>query len=205
DEITITNDTPSDNFAYFFGSELAPQTGFFSAGHQPCGCKFLEWRDWDGGRDWVDPDTNATHTEFVHLGTWVAGDITNEADLPTSGEAFYAGHAVGNVTRNIGGTDYQYIAGGGFNMNWDFNTRTGTASISDFDGINASANISDTSLPNALNSFAGGLNVSDSLTDNVDTSVTGGLNGSFVSGPAESAQGVIGSFDLVGATVSATG
>jgi hypothetical protein len=146
------------------------------------------------------------HTEFVHLGTWVAGDISNEADLPTSlGDASYAGHVVGNVTRNIGGTDYQYIAGGGFNMNWDFNTRTGTASISDFDGINASANISDTSLSGALNSFAGGLNGTDSLTDNVDTSVTGGLNGSFVSGPAESAQGVIGSFDLVGATVSATG
>src|SRR4029078_10365194 len=120
--VTIENDTRGDNFMYFFGNDLAPQTEFFSDGHQPCVCKFLEWGYWGGRRDLVDPDTNATHTESVHRGAWVAGDITNEADLPTSGEAFYAGHAVGNVTRNIGGTDYQYIAGGGFNMNWDFNT-----------------------------------------------------------------------------------
>jgi hypothetical protein len=205
DEITIDNDDPSDNFAYFFGNELAVQTGFFSAGHQPCVCAFLEWGYWGGRRDWFDTVANETRSEFVHLGTWVAGNITNEVDLPPSGEATFSGHAVGNVTRNIGGADYQYIAGGGFNMNWDFDTREGTASISDFDGINASANISDTSLPNALNSFAGGLTGTDSLTDNINTSVSGGLNGSFVSGPGGSAQGVIGSFDLVGATVSATG
>jgi hypothetical protein len=204
DEITITNDTPSDNFAYFFNNQLAVETGFFTEDHPPCVCAFLEWGYWGGRRDWDDGNA---HTEFVHLGTWVAGDISNEADLPTSlGDASYAGHVVGNVTRNIDGTDYQYLANGGFNMDWSFQTRTGTASISDFDGINASANISDTSLPNALNSFSGTLNGTDSLTNFEDTSVSGGLNGSFVAEQGGSpAAGVIGSFDLMGASVSATG
>jgi hypothetical protein len=207
DEITITNDIPSDNFAYFFNNELAVQTGFFPEDHPPCVCAFLEWGYWGGRRDWFDTGANEMRHEFVHLGTWVAGDISNEADLPTSGEASYAGHVVGNVTRNIDGTDYQYIAGGGFNMDWSFQTRTGTASISDFDGINASTpagGLTDTSVSNALNSFTGTLSGTDTFPV-TPTPVSGGIDGSFVSGPGGSAAGVIGSFDLVGASVSATG
>jgi hypothetical protein len=202
DVITIENDTPDDNFMYFFGNDLAPQTEFFSDGHQPCVCKFLEWGYWGGKRQYFDADAGVTREEFYHLGTWVAGDISNEADLPTDGTATYSGHAVGDVTRNIDGVDNQYVAGGGFDMTWDFGSRTGTATISDFDGITASAPVTDTSIANAANSFAGSFSGTDSIGGN---SVTGGLNGSFVAGPDGPEQGVIGSFDFAGPGVSATG
>jgi hypothetical protein len=202
DVITIENDTPDDNFMYFFGNDLAPQTEFFSAGHQPCVCKFLEWGYWGGKRQYFDADAGVTREEFYHLGTWVAGDISNEADLPSDGSATYSGHAVGDVTRTINGVDNQYVAGGGFDMTWDFGTRMGTATISDFDGITASAPVTDTSIANAANSFAGSFSGTDSIGGN---SVTGGLNGSFVTGPDGTDQGVIGSFDFAGPGVTATG
>jgi hypothetical protein len=178
---------------YFMGSELAPQTDFF-AGRGPCVCKFLEWGYW-GTRINLE---SGSSSEVFHLGTWVAGDVKNEVDLPLSGDATFSGHAVGNVARDIDGTTHQYIAGGEFDMTWSFAEREGQATISDFDGFNVGGAMSATSLSGSSepNQFGGPLS-GDGLS--------GALDGSFVSGPTGPAQGVIGSFDLSGSGFSATG
>jgi hypothetical protein len=184
---------------YLIGSELAPQTGFFPSGQQPCVCKFLEWGYWGTRINWKDtPESTDIFSEFFHLGTWVAGNVTNEIDLPESGSAAYSGHAVGNVARVIDDVTHQYIAGGGFDMTWDFGARSGVATISDFDGFTVSGAMASTSLAGSSepNQFDGSLS---------GAGLTGGLDGSFVSGPLNPAQGVIGSFDLSGSGFNASG
>jgi hypothetical protein len=206
-EEVIFADEPEDDPSntYFIGSELAPQTGLFASGTGPCVCKFLEWGYWGTRINWKEtPESPDTFTEIFHLGTWVAGNVTSEVDLPDDGSASFSGHAVGNVARVIDDVTHQYIAGGGFDMSWDFGTRTGTTTITNFDGFNVAGNIAATSLENSSdpNQFGGGL-VGDEIAGSDE--ITGSLNGSFVTGPLSSTQGVIGSFDLSGAGFEATG
>ena len=133
---------------YFIGSELAPQTDFF-AGRGPCVCKFLEWGYW-GTR--VNLESGSS-SEVFHLGTWVAGDVANEVDLPQSGGATFSGHAVGNVAKVIGDVTHQYIAGGNFDMTWNFASRAGAATISDFDGFTVTGQVASPSGPAPIRHF----------------------------------------------------
>lgn len=180
---------------YLMGSELAQQTGFFPKNVKPCECKFLEWGYWGTQVDWDRADQEgAQFQDFFHLGTWVAGDITPDVDMPQTGTATFNGHAVGNVARNIDGKTNQYLAAGKFDMTWNFGQREGTASIKNFDGMNASGKMNSTVLNPSR--FGGGL---------AGSGVKGNLLGAFVNGPKGPAQGVIGNFDLSGNGVMATG
>jgi hypothetical protein len=206
--MTIPTHEPLDNpnNTYFFGSELmAPQTGFFPVGTGPCVCKFLEWGYWGTQFRWK-PTPTEVFSEFFHLGTWVAGNITNEVDLQTSGTATYTGHAVGNVAR-VDDIDplvtHQYIAGGDFDMSWDFAARSGEATISNFDGFTPlTGDVKSTSLPGSPVAEPNRFYTPYGL---IGGDLTGNLSGSLVSGPLNTAQGVIGSFDLSGAGYMATG
>jgi hypothetical protein len=74
------------------------------------------------------------------MGAWVAGTALSQADMPTTGSASYAGHAVGTV---INGTA-RYIAAGSFNANFSFASRSGSMTIGNFDGMSMSGAISST-------------------------------------------------------------
>ncbi|MES0879828.1 FecR domain-containing protein [Roseibium sp. SCP14] len=165
-------------------------------GTTACTCAFLEWGYWGTSLDYDDADGDLTSPEQrrdqFHLGTWVAGDVTNSVDLPNSGSASYAGHAVGNVVSN----GVQYLAAGDFNMSVNFADRAGTATISNFDGRTMSAIVNEQSIANG-NLFSGTLSGSGSLT--------GDLNTSFVGGPGGNHDGVIGNFNASEGTWSANG
>ena len=62
-------------------------------------------------------------------GTFVIGDLPEIADIPMVGTASYTGHAAATIHNG----DAVYAAVGGFSMDWDFASRTGTASISNLD------------------------------------------------------------------------
>jgi trimeric autotransporter adhesin len=205
DDETVLQVHPTDfPKTYFFGNELAPQPAFFAgAGVTPCECKFLEWGYWGTLVRWRAESEEFFRPDFFHLGTWVAGDISREAALDTSGGATYHGHAVGNVARDFNGTTHQYLAAGQFQLNWDFGSRTGSAQINNFDGMNFSSGqggLASATSPGSqeFNRFTGGLSDGNGIS--------GGLSGSFVRGPLDDpAQGVIGNFDLSGSGFSATG
>ncbi len=157
-----------------------------------CTCEFLEWGYWGTKIEASDAKlAEGDRFDTFHMGTWVAGDVTNSADLPISGSANYLGHAVGNVVDG----DAQYLAAGDFAMSLDFASRTGTATISNFDNRSMNAAISETSVSSG-NMFEGTLS-GGSLSGTIATSV--------VSGPDSNYQGVIGDFNAVDGTWSATG
>jgi hypothetical protein len=143
----------------------------------------------------------------VHLGTWVAGKVANEdalnVEIPVTGNATYNGHAVGNVTRdvgNLGTTVQQYVAAGDLQLNWDFGDRKGDMTISNFDGLTLSSGFEGLTTPagsqnsGTPNAFSGDLSAGVGLT--------GSASGAFTLGPDNptlpTPQGVMGAFDING-------
>lgn len=162
------------------------------AGYEHClDCDFLDW-GWWGTRVSVDDEEGiGSRTDVVHMGTWVAGDITSEADMPTGITATYTGRALGTVSRD----GANYIASGTMGMTFDFNDRAGNLSINNFDGITVSAQVSDINTPNQ-----------GTFTGNWGTSgFSGGVSGAFVNNGTIKAGGVIGDFVIGGTGVLATG
>ena len=162
------------------------------SGKTKCTCDFLEWGYWGAKIETSDSSLSADRFDTFQIGTWVAGQVTNSADLPTTGTATYAGHAVGNV---VSGTS-QYLAAGDFSMSLDFATRNGTATIANFDDRTMSATITEQTVVNG-NLFSGPLSGPSGLSGDIQTSV--------VTGPNGNDQGVIGDFNAVQGTWSASG
>lgn len=161
------------------------------SGKTECTCAFLEWGYWGTALSF-DDSTNlpeGQRYDTAHLGTWVAGNVTNSSSLPLTGSANYAGHAVGSVV-NAGS---QYLAAGNFNMNMDFGNRTATASVTNFDGRNFSANLTEQNLASG-NMFSGTVS---SMTGTMNTSIVGGANTNY--------DGVIGNFNVQDGSWAATG
>jgi hypothetical protein len=63
------------------------------------------------------------------MGTWVAGEIPDVGQVPTTGIATYSGHAIASI--KTGGNEY--IAGGGFTNVVNFGTKIGNVTISNLD------------------------------------------------------------------------
>lgn len=160
-------------------------------------CAFLEWGYWgtkftadDGGPPSVD------RSDWVHLGVWAAGDLPDTDQLPT-GSATYTGHAVASVARSDGATLNQYMTSGDLSLNWNFNTRTGDMTVSNFDGANTltSTDLTMPATPGITNVFTGTLSDGSNLAGNT--------TGSFARDPAsvgafKDAQGVVGNFSVSG-------
>ncbi len=126
-----------------------------------------------------DTAVSATSREHVHLGSWVAGDVTALADLPSTGSATYSGHTIGNVFS--GGENYTAI--GTYNNSWDFGTRRGTATMN-FDSTSYSG---DTQIRDNSIVFDGVVNGGGR---------TGALHGNFVQGGGDPVAGVTGRFSI---------
>lgn len=196
---TLQHDPDENPNTYFIPSTLVSgaDDAIMAGVTTKCTCDFLEWGYWGTQLSYDEsggelPASATKRQDAFHLGTWVAGDVTNSANLPTSGSATYTGHAAGNV---INGSD-QYLAAGNFSMNIDFSTRAGAASISNFDGRTFSAtNLTEQAIASG-NLFSGTL--SGGVT-------SGTLNTSIVGGPSTNHDGVIGNFSAVDGTWSATG
>ena len=167
-------------------------------GYQHCtNCDFLDW-GWWGTRVRIaasGAEIPNGRDDYVHMGTWVAGDITDPADLPTNISVNYSGTALGTVTRQTAEGVAKYIAKGDMNMSFDFRSRSGNMEISNFDGMSVNGLISEnSSVKQAL--FRGNLSGSG---------VNGAVQGAFVNDGPNVAAGVIGNFGLSGNGVSAAG
>jgi hypothetical protein len=181
---------------YLVSGDANPQPDFLPNG-QLCACKFLEWGWWGtqirSGTDPANPESEDLRAN-VHLGTWVAGDVTRNqqlADLAGT-SAHYEGSAVGHVSTALDGGVADYVASGTMNMDYDFGSRAGAMAINDFDGRNFSGAVNGNSFTDdAL--FSGGL-----TQDNLDASGT--VSGAFVNDGASVAAGVIGNFALQSGT-----
>ncbi|MEM9105299.1 MAG: FecR domain-containing protein [Pseudomonadota bacterium] len=182
-------DLPSDNLtpgSYLVSGRAAPLDGYEHCTQ----CDFADW-GWWGTRVIPNVDVNGEpgrRSDMVHMGTWVAGDITNPADLPSGPtNATYNGTAIANVANNAG---QQYIASGGFSLDIDLSNRNGNLAISNLDGANYSAAVSDAS------TAAQALFSSNSLVGT--NGLTGTVSGALVNDGAAIAAGAIGQFEASG-------
>ncbi len=179
--------------SYLISGRAAPIEGY-----QHCArCTFVDWGWWGmRGRFAANgAELPEDRTDYVHMGTWVVGDITNPNDLPTNLTATYSGTALGSVARTTDDGVARYIATGDMNMSYDFSARSGTMSISNFDGMNVSGAVADRAVgTQAL--FGGDLS---------GAGLSGSIDGAFVNNGPNVAAGVIGNFGFSGAGVNAVG
>ena len=172
-------------------------------GYEHCTeCDFIDW-GWWGTRVRVDQDPGSgedIREEYVHMGTWVAGELTDPSglasfdpgELPFGGTAVYQGTALGSVSSE----GAQYIASGTVDMTYHFDQRYGEFNMQ-FDGHSVGGNLSD-DYYNPTGKFSG------SLTGSID----GFASGAFVDDPSLTdprAAGAIGDFSLNGTNYSAVG
>jgi hypothetical protein len=142
-------------------------------------CEFMTWGWW--GRN-----TSGEVGYRVHLGNWITGVRPDSIDMPTTGSASYAGNAVGTVVS--GGN--QYIAAGQMDANMDFSSRTGTVSITNFDGRNFGTSVSFNNAGAPQAAFSGSSNSGISVT----------VSGAFALGPGgidmppDPVKGIMGNF-----------
>ena len=132
----------SDATSYFVNGDQLGVTKYFPETFGPTAegadpppfctdCEFIQWGAW-GSR--VEFGNNAENPEFVddvHLGWWVAGDITTDQQLAALADpdnfmalgptATYAGNVIGDVAYNPDDQGWTtYTASGKLGMDWNF-------------------------------------------------------------------------------------
>jgi hypothetical protein len=174
-------------------------------------CEFMQWGAW-GARVEFGNANPSQYVDNVHLGWWVAGDVTSTAALDTlydqNASASYDGHAIGTVASRLNSNDWRtYVAAGDLDMYWHFGKRAGNFEITKFDQGNFG--------PQGL-TFGGPMNrpgqIGNHFAGDIGTpngspiSLLGTAAGSFVNnGPSNPAAGVIGNWNVHGLNYRAAG
>jgi hypothetical protein len=156
-------------------------------------CSFIKWGAWGARMNYENYDEQQV-TDDVHLGWWIAGDIVPADDLPTFGEAYYEGDAIGTVSKLKDGSWNQYVATGDMDMNWNFQNRSGRLDIANFDNKSFGGPICGGGI--LCKHFVGN-NHFVGVVGNADKKIGGSVAGSFVGpNPGGYPKGVIGNFDV---------
>ena len=99
-----------------------------------CACQFLQWGYWGGEIDTPASGSSAARTDVGNINFWVAGTPTPLGNLNTlaaqGATGTYTGAAIGSVYNN----GASYLAAGGFSGIYNFGTKSGSVTISNFDG-----------------------------------------------------------------------
>jgi hypothetical protein len=162
-----------------------------AAGVTPCTCDFLTWGYWSGDVKYsANSVYNPNGRDRLNFATYVAGTQSNAVQLPLTGTATYNGDMIGNV-RNNGNS---YIAVGGFQNVWNFGSKTGALTITNFDGANYTGAAAQTGSTTA---FTGGFSSSG-------TGRSGALSGAFY-GAGTPPAGQAGTFTATGTNYTAGG
>jgi len=187
--IVLDNETSAGATVLSPGTYLVSGRAASLDGYRHCTqCAFADW-GWWGTRtigDVANDSGTTRYDEYVHMGTWVAGAITDPAHLPTGPtSASYSGTALANV---VSGAN-QYIAAGDFSLNIDLSNRAGSLAITNLDNANYNAQVSDAST-SAQALFSGALTG--------DNGFSGAAMGALVDDGSTIAAGAIGQFHASG-------
>jgi hypothetical protein len=167
------------------------------------GCDFLKWGAW-GARVNFGNSSASQYTDNIHLGWWVAGDITSVTDLNQLGNQYaiatYNGHVLADVATNLYAGGWKtYVAAGDLSMSWSFAPRSGNLQISRFDTANFNGGLTFGGTMSAPGQLAdNGNHFSSSLNGQLPGdlgSLNGSAAGSFVNNGAIKAGGVIGNWN----------
>lgn len=191
--LSLTNATIYNRFGQAY--QTTESFGFLASepGYLCNNCDFIKWGSFNAGVTY-QKNVEYTTTDQIGLGWWTAANVTAFNDLPQTGTATYSGSVVGQIVDAY--TLSSQTASGDLGMTWNFASRNGTLSISDFDvaGGNTPLNVSGTmTMPGVINRFSGNLNGTVGPVG-LTTPATGGAYGSFVKGGNDPAAGVVGAW-----------
>ena len=116
---------------------------FHNNGNDPMpDAEYATWGFWALGSVDVSPNSG-TQTAGVHLGTWVAGELVDQSEIPTSGSASMTGAAVVKAAYRYAqnGTNYDVhkyttTADVAATFNWGSSAYTGNMVVTNFDDKN---------------------------------------------------------------------
>ena len=126
-------------------------------------------------------DGRGEQTAAVHMGTWFAGDLIEQSDLPASYQATLSGAAIFNVFTRLNDASHRYIASGIASGNLNFSNTgdwTGTLNISEADKASANAAVKNWNASFNLSSADANFLQNFSCTDINSSSVCSGARGS---------------------------
>lgn len=165
---------------------------FAAAGVTPCTCAYLTWGYWAADLKYTSGPRAGEH-DIVPVGTWVAGTLPGINEIPTGNvSASYTGHMMGNVSNN----GASYTAVGDYTQQWNFASRSGTATINNFDGASFSNVGLGTAPVNPRDFFGNG-------SGSAGRSIS--INGSFFKGGSDPVAAVGGNFRIDGLNYLAIG
>jgi len=145
-------------------------------GSSPCTCTYLDWGFWAGSLD-----LPGGGEERFHLATWVAGDLPDLVDIPSTGLASYSGQLIGTVQS----PDGSYFAGSRMDVDWSFASKSGNFNVENFDSGVFAGNLSSID----------GRHVTGS-GDDTGLNRTMTLGGSFFAGGGDPAKAMAGRFSV---------
>jgi hypothetical protein len=177
--------------------EVGDSDLFHSGGNDPMpDTSYSTWGFWAMSSVDISPNSG-TQNASVHLGSWVAGDVVDQSDIPTSGSASMSGAAVMKVASryNQSGSNYDVhkyttTADVAATFNWGAGSYSGQFDFTNFDDKNAIvANAGFTSF--SINISGSGATYSGSLADTNngwtrEAVIAGALYGASGSAPDES-------------------
>ena len=169
---------------WMVSNDAAPAEALLPPGVEYCDCPAAKFGWWGGRIGLFDDPAGGERVDAVFPGTFVVGELPDIADIPSQGTATYSGHAAAAI-RNAG---VAYAAVGGFEMDWDFATRTGEANITNLDGRDYTA--SDLEALTNARDFTG------TLTEDTPGAATGPIAGSFFTDGADPVRDVGGQFTV---------
>ena len=105
-----------------------------AGGVQPCNCESTQWGFWSAFNGAKNSNGQLAFEDQGALLLWVAGVPTSLANLPATGTATYAGHAIASIANGTGGLTY--LAAGTFSAAVNFGARNGAITIGGLDGTN---------------------------------------------------------------------
>ncbi|HEY8565465.1 MAG TPA: FecR domain-containing protein [Beijerinckiaceae bacterium] len=92
-----------------------------------CQCEYTRWGFWS--QETRRTQDGREYADRIHLGTWIAGEVSEAEKIPTAGTATYSGHAIGSF--RSGGNEY--VAAGNFRTTVDFARQTGNVAVTGLD------------------------------------------------------------------------
>lgn len=167
------------------GESINPATLW--PGVQACRCEYLDWGFWSGSVDWADGSQ-----ERYHMANWVAGELPELVQIPSTGSASYAGQILGGV---INGAQ-SYLASGDMDVAWNFGARSGSMQVTGFDAADYAGSLSSTDGRQIVGSAE---SIAAARTMSIDGSLfSGGGDPVAAMGGSFTVQGAAGGYDAAG-------
>jgi FecR protein len=159
----------------------------------PCLCEYTRWGAWSMDNARTNTD-GSEERDRMHIGWWVAGRMSDPAQIPAVGTATYNGQMIGTIRNSAIGAEYTSAAPFQYSANFG-NPNASTMNVTNLDGVNYGGTVGFNRAANTAgqSSIAGQI---PRTGGTALTSATMNVNGAFFQGPTDPVRDVAGGFTV---------